>query len=221
MSRHELHPRTAVINKTQKNHSRKARHDALSWLCTKFPQVFDNSIRIQPLKLGIMDDILKYADEASAVGISKSKLREAVVVFTRRLDYLACLKAREMRVDLEGNPATLVTEEEAERAALKIKKRIEKTMRNNRKVQLTKTMPSYNGVRQETAKTQPAMDFSPHYPERPPAFSINHAVTPAPRAASVVVKHRTTKQYDPQAVARLKEKLGLSRRNEESKETTS
>lgn len=126
MRKQELHPRTAVINKTQKNQSKKARADALLWLAANFPAAFDNSLRIRPLKGGIMNDILLHADKAAEVGISKSKLREAVVLFTRRLDYLACLKAREMRVDLQGNDVAEVSAEEADHAAAKIKKRVEK-----------------------------------------------------------------------------------------------
>ena len=126
MRRPELHPRTAIINRTQKNASRRTKSLALSWLAEKFPQAFDTTQRIRPLKKGIMNDILAYAEEAAVAGLSKSKLREAVVVFTRRLDYLACLKAKEVRVDLLGNTVEHVTLEEAERAAGKIKKRIEK-----------------------------------------------------------------------------------------------
>ncbi|OEH47560.1 RNA chaperone ProQ [Legionella parisiensis] len=142
MRRQELHPRTAVINKAQKNKSKKARTDALLWLAANFPAAFDNSLRIRPLKVGIMDDILLFADKAEEVGISKSKLREAVVLFTRRLDYLACLKLREMRVDLHGNEFGAVSEEEAEHAAAKIKKRVEKSVRNARKVQTEKSTSS-------------------------------------------------------------------------------
>ncbi|MDI1352614.1 MAG: ProQ/FinO family protein, partial [bacterium] len=124
MRKQELHPRTAVLNKNQKNLSKKARTDALAWLAATFPLAFDNTLRINPLKAGIMDDILEHAEHAAENGISKSKLREAVVLFTRRLDYLACLKAREMRIDLQGNSMVAVTDEEAEHASLKIKKRI-------------------------------------------------------------------------------------------------
>ncbi len=126
MRKQELHPRTAVINKSQKNKSKNARSEALAWLAATFPPAFDNTLYISPLKIGIMADILKHADKAAEAGISNSKLREAVVLFTRRLDYLICLKSREMRIDLEGNPVSQVTEEEAECAAQKIKKRVEK-----------------------------------------------------------------------------------------------
>lgn len=228
MRKQELHPRTAVLNKHQKNQSKKTRIDALAWLTAQFPKAFDNSIRINPLKLNIMQDILMYADEAAQAGISKSKLREAVVLFTRRLDYLACLKAREMRIDLNGDLTTEVTEAEAEHAAVKIKKRVEKGVRNARKMLAEKTFhptskPSLpNGVamaKLATSSKSATEDCFPIYPPRAPAFGSQNSAQPAKTVASVVVKHKTTRQYDPDAVARLKEKLGLKRRTETHKET--
>ncbi len=206
MRKQELHPRTAVINQKQKNLSKKARLDALNWLAKTYPNVFDNTLRIQPLSLGIMTDILTHAQ---ASGFSKSKLREAVVLFTRRIDYLTCLKAREMRVDLNGNPVSQVTEEEAAQAAAKIKKRVEKSAKNARKNLLTQTpvKPVHSKVTH-----MPTQEFTPFYPERAPAYSIQNATPSVTRAASVTVTHKQTRQYDPDAVARLKEKLGLSRK---------
>ena len=131
--RHELHPHTTTINKAQKIQSKKAKNEALVWLTTTFPQAFDTTLRIRPLKTGIIEDILNYTDKAGPLGISRSKIREAVVLFTRRLDYLICLKTRERRIDLEGNPVEPVTEDEAERASVKIRKRIEKSARNMNK----------------------------------------------------------------------------------------
>ena len=220
MRRQELHPRTAVINKVQKNKSKQARNEALLWLAATFPQIFDNTLRIRPLKVGIMDDILAHADKAMEAGISKSKLREAVVLFTRRIDYLTCLKTREMRVDLEGSSVTIVTEEEAEKATAKIKKRVEKSARNARK-NLAGKIPSHYSVRPSSQPNfQASQELTPHhYPERAPAFSAQSATSQASRATAVVVKHKTSRQFDPDAVARLKEKLGLSRKIELQKET--
>lgn len=227
MRKQELHPRTAVLNKSQKNQSKKAKIEALTWLAKNFPNAFDNTVRISPLKLGIMDDILQYADKAAEEGISKSKLREAVVIFTRRLDYLACLKSREMRIDLHGNTLTEVTEEEAEHAAAKIKKRVEKSARNARKIMSEKSPAQSGTVSQQLNNYQSKSggqsslsdDYLPIYPARAPAYSSQSTAAQPARAASVVVKHKTTKQYDPDAVARLKEKLGLSRSLDEKKET--
>lgn len=214
MRRQELHPRTAVLNKSQKNQSKKSRNEALNWLAANFPLVFDTSLYIRPLKIKIMDDILAQAEGAQESGISKSKLRQAVVLFTRRIDYLACLKAREMRVDLQGNPVAPVTDEEAERASVKIKKRIEKSARNARKNIASKIPSHFTSTK--TPSPQPPQDFVPRYPERPPAFSAAQS-TPV-RTAAVVVKRKPSRQYDPDTVARLKEKLGLSRKAEISKE---
>lgn len=211
MRRQELHPRTAILNKAQKNQSKKARNDALLWLAATFPEVFDNSLHIRPLKIGIMDDVLVYADKAAESGISKSKLREAVVLFTRRIDYLTCLKAREMRVDLTGAPTALVTDDEAEKAASKIKKRIEKSARNARKTLPAKTSNHYN-TKSSSHSVNQMQEFVPSYPERTPAFSAQNALAQPQRSAAVVVKHKTSRQFDPDAVARLKEKLGLSRK---------
>lgn len=218
MRRQELHPRTAVINKVQKNKSKKARNDALVWLATTFPHLFDNTVRIRPLKIGIMQDILVYADQALAAGISKSKLREAVVLFTRRIDYLTCLKAREMRIDLQGNPVAIVTEEEAERAATKIKKRVEKSARNARK-NLNSKMPNQHNAKSLSAPFQTAPEGNFSYPERAPAYGVQNAPVQTPRSP-VVVKHKNARQFDPNAVARLKEKLGISRKTEVEKENS-
>lgn len=216
MRRQELHPRTAVLNKNQKNQSRKARSDALQWLAVTFPSVFDNRTRIQPLKAGIMDDILQHADAAERAGISRSKLREAVVLFTRRIDYLACLKSREMRVDLQGNPVEEVSETEAENAAIKIRKRVEKSARNARKA-LAGKVPEHYGVRPKPAPSVDAAETSLHHMEREPVFSARNPFAPQPKSvSSIVVKHKTSRAYDPDAVARLKEKLGLSRKTEMS-----
>lgn len=165
-----------------------------------------------------MDDILQHADEAMEAGISKSKLREAVVLFTRRLDYLACLKLREQRVDLQGNPVCEVTQEEAEYAASKIKKRVDNSARNARKlIAALSAMPTAplgqsSSAMNARSTNKPTFsesneDYLPTYPARAPVFN-----SPQPaRAAAVVVKHKTTRSFDPNAVARLKEKLGLSR----------
>lgn len=225
MPQKKLHPRTEILNQKDKNSSKLARLQAIRWLSKKFPQAFDNSQRIRPLKVGIMNDILQYVDEAADNGISKSKLREAVVVYTRRVDYLICLKAREMRIDLEGNPTTQVTEEEAENAASKVRKRVEKSARTARKL-LAGRIPSYYQRSDKKALEAAATSSSDHssahdenkgfpYPERPPAYSSQHTTPATKPAASVMVKHKTVRQYDPDAVARLKAKLGLSKKNKE------
>lgn len=202
----ELHPRTVIINKKQKIQAKKTRNEALIWLAKTFPCAFDNTTSIQPLKLGIMADILAYEEQAKAAGISKSKLREAVVIFARRLDYLTCLKAREMRIDLAGNPVGPVTEEEANRAAEKIKKRIEKSAQNSRNLLNNKT---------KIERSLNSNDYKNYIKDEE---VDEDRTTPTTRTASVMIKRKVSRVYDPEAVARLKEKLGLSRKEVE-KET--
>ena len=212
MRRQELHPRTAIINKKQKNQSKLARFEALNWLAAKFPQAFDNTARIQPLKSGIMAEILAYADEAAEAGISKSKLREAVIVFTRRVDYLTALKAREKRIDLFGAVVGSVTEDEAERAAVKIKRRVENSAKNARKTLSTK---AFHYPSQKSSAYGQTDSESPHYySESSSSYNKVGSSASAPKASSIVVKHKTTRQYDPDAVARLKERLGLASKKE-------
>lgn len=223
MRRQELHPRTAVINKTQKNQSKRARQRALIWLKNTFPQAFDNTESIHPFKIGIMEDILKHADEAEALGISRSKLREALVVYTRRIDYLTCLKAREMRIDLHGNPVDQVSEDEANKASLKIKKRVEKCAYNARKLLESKEGSTGQGSRALKPTTPSPSNYpfetNPYVAERPPLFSMTNTNTPS-KTPTVQITRKSTKPYDPEAVARLKEKLGLTSKADAEKETS-
>ncbi|WP_133130683.1 ProQ/FinO family protein [Legionella yabuuchiae] len=214
MRKQELHPRTAIINQKQKNSSKQARLQALRWLAGRFPKAFDNNVQIRPLKKGILNDLMEYADEAKHAGISKSKLREALVVFARRIDYLTAVKAREMRVNLQGEPVEEVTVDEAEKAAAKIKRRVEKSAKNARKTILMKSAPSINAKSSFSSNYSGDQNSQPYYADREPAYGSSLTHTTAPKPAAVVVKHKSTRQYDPEAVARLKEKLGLSRKKE-------
>lgn len=233
MRKHELHPRTAVLNRLQKNKSKRARLSALHWLAEQFPEAFNNKLRIRPLKKGIMNDLLQYTEQAAEAGISKSKLREAVVLFTRRIDYLACLKAQETRIDLQGQPVDQVSTEEAERAAAKIKKRVEKSAKNARKANASKSPPpsasshyhpmttgsstSAFSSTNSSASSPSAEHGFPVYPPR--SYPSNNAVQNN-KSAPVVIKRKTSKSYDPDTVARLKEKLGLANRLGKKEETT-
>lgn len=210
MRRQELHPLTVIVNKIQKHTAKSARNQALMWLAEQFPLAFDNSQRIRPLKLGIMQDILQLADMAAAAGISKSKLREAVVIFTRRIDYLTCIKAKEMRINLYGEDVSRVTEEEAENAVIKIKKRIEKNIKNSRKLNFdTPSSPAAKPQYSSIATEDVVLAGDRGHP------AIRHSMKQAP----VTVKHRS-RPFDPEAVARLKEKLGLSRQEIPTKEVS-
>lgn len=220
MRRQELHPHTAIINRTQKIQSKKARQDALQWLAATFPKAFDNAIKIHPLKIGIMEDIFLHTEKAIEAGFSKSKLREAVVVFTRRIDYLTCLKAQEYRIDLEGNIVSQVTEEEADKAALKIRKKIEKSLRNSRKSQQRSrnisASPSFS-LAQGTSFNS-TQSLNPHMIERKPLYAMQDM--PLLSKNQPTIKHKSARQFDPDAVARIKQRLGLSLKDKETDPVT-
>ena len=224
--KHPLHPRTAIINKTQKAQSKKIRNQALEWLAKKFPEAFDNNQRIRPLKTGIMNDILEFNSEACTQGISRSKLREAVVVFTRRLDYLTCLKAQEMRIDLNGNAVSSVSQEEAEKAANQIKRHIEKKSRNARVETIAQKRPNpwfstnatHTNSYGSSDSTAPINQAHDDQPENAVAYT-NLSLKNTTARSETLIKHKITRTYDPNAVARLKEKLGLAQRKPEHKES--
>jgi len=204
MSKHKIHPLTDKINQKQKMLSKQSRSIAQRWLAETFPRAFDDTSSIHPLKQGIMNDILSHSEAAKKAGISKTKLREAVIVFTRRIDYLICLKVREMRIDLDGNPTVQVTEEEALQATTKIRKQIEKRTKLARQTMDPAVIET---------KSKPALQpnqGSATYPNDAyyePRYATAETVA---RKPPLIVTKKTSKSYDPNAVARLKEKLGLS-----------
>ena len=210
MKKQALHPRTESINIKQKKRAKLARMDALRWLAQTFPAAFDTSQQIQPLKIGILNDVLAHAAEAAGCGVSKSKLREALAMFTRRIDYLACLKTRGTRIDLHGKPIAIVSDEEADLAAIKIKKCIEKSAKYNKTLSAKKTtthatskshavLGAHNPL--ESNQTLPAH----HYPSYNSELMERHATQKTAHKPSIIIK--PSRKYD--AVARLKEKLGL------------
>lgn len=187
MKKQLLHPQSIVLHVSQKNRSKARRFEALAWLAKRFPEAFNNQEIIRPLKRGIMADILAYAAEAEMAGISKSKLRQAVVLFTRRVDYLTCLKAREMRVDLFGNAIEPVTEEESISAALKLKKKLSRGVKSSAHHGRAHASSNNAGVGSSTQDRK--------------------EVRAKP---TIKIQHKNHRILDSSAVARIKEKLGLT-----------
>lgn len=129
----DLHPSTVIINNAQREKSREAVRHVLAWLSKTFPKAFNIDGAIRPLKIGILQDILAYAEQHGGLPCSKSKLRKALVVFTRRMEYLTCVKMRDIRINLNGEEVEPVSEDGAKLAVQRIKKTIEKNLRSRRK----------------------------------------------------------------------------------------
>lgn len=207
------HPRTTQIKRQQKEEANKARIDTLKWLASTFPEAFNTERRVRPLKIGIMQDILDYIEKHRPENISKTKIRQVVVMFTRRMEYLVCLKCRNHRVDLDGQFAGQVTEEEAEKAAAKIKQRMEQS--------LTTTAHTAKKTSKKTTYHREAQAENSHFnpTDAYQARNQSHSqylaepeTTPAnPTATQVTIKRKISRRIDPDAVARLKAKLGISK----------
>jgi sRNA-binding protein len=87
-------------------------HAAVDALVATFPAAFDRFDR-RPLKLGIAADLL-------ARGIAADIIRAALGSYCRSPAYLRRMQAGAARIDLDGNPAGVVTAEDAEHAARKL-----------------------------------------------------------------------------------------------------
>lgn len=123
-----FHPLNLHLENKQHHKRIAARQLALRWLAETFPAAFDTREKIAPLKIGILQDIILEHARLGAHTVSISKLREALRVFTRRLDYLTTLKAQEMRIDLYGNPVARVSDSEARQAQYRIRKIIHRNI---------------------------------------------------------------------------------------------
>lgn len=111
--------------------------------------------------------------------------------FTRRLDYLACLKSPGFRINLEGEAVEPISEEDRQKAALKIKKRIEKSIKKQKEVNM-EPIESINDSRNFRVEREPMVS----------------------KKIEVIFKNKISKSVDPDAVERLKSKLGLSKKQE-------
>lgn len=88
--------------------------EALELLYVNFPQAFIKEGDCKPLKIGILEDLKTRI--AGIEGLSISKVRAAVRVYTTRLRYFYSVREGAKRVDLDGNEVDSVTAEHAEYA---------------------------------------------------------------------------------------------------------
>lgn len=198
----ELHPTTLMVNNVQREKSREAVRHVLTWLSTTFPKAFNVEGAIRPLKVGILQDILAYAEQNGGLPFSKAKLRKALVVFTRRMEYLTCVKMRDTRIGLDGEEVEAVSEEGAKLAVQRIKKTIEKTIRSHRKPAPSRTSERpHRGPAGAGTGTGPKRRFSsPHHgnynpyheqaPRDPQQPGYRHDSDEQPSAATIKVKRR-------------------------------
>jgi ProP effector len=118
---------------TETTEKLKNSKEIVAYLVEKFPACFIADGEAKPLKIGIFQDLAaRLADDAR---LSKTMLRSALRQYTSSWRYLHGLKAGQARVDLDGNPCDVLTEEHIEHAkqALKESKdRVFASRRNNK-----------------------------------------------------------------------------------------
>lgn len=88
--------------------------EALELLYVHFPKAFIKDGDCKPLKIGILEDLKPLI--ANIEGLSISKVRAAVRIYTTRLRYFYSVREGAMRVDLNGQEIDAVTAEHAEYA---------------------------------------------------------------------------------------------------------
>ncbi len=90
--------------------------DILDQWCKRYPKAFSNPC-MQPLKIGIHEDL------AASEKLPDHWIRRALAGYVRSPRYLRLLKAGAVRLDLSGNNAGFITEEEAQHAAEQLEDR--------------------------------------------------------------------------------------------------
>ncbi len=104
--------------------------EIVAYLVEKFPACFIAEGEAKPLKIGIFQDLAeRLADDAR---VSKTMLRSALRQYTSSWRYLHGLKAGQARVDLDGNPGEVLTEEHIEHAKQALKESKERVFASRR-----------------------------------------------------------------------------------------
>lgn len=88
--------------------------EIIAFIAQSFPKCFTVEGEAKPLKIGIFQDLAEQLSEESRV--SKTQIRAALRQYTSSWRYLHSIKAGLHRVDLEGNPCELITDEHVEYA---------------------------------------------------------------------------------------------------------
>ena len=104
--------KNAVAKESQDGSHFEHVKETLDLLYKYFPKAFIKEGNCRPLKIGIFDDLK--AAVPSYEGLSISKVRAALRLYTTRLRYLYCLKEGAARIDLEGNEVEVVSAEHAQ-----------------------------------------------------------------------------------------------------------
>ncbi|KDN11249.1 RNA chaperone ProQ [Gilliamella sp. Imp1-1] len=98
--------------------------EIIAYLAQQFPNCFTLGGEAKPLKIGIFQDIISrlYGNDE----LSKTKLRAALRSYTMSWRYLYSIKEGANRVDLDGNPTEVISQEQIDHAQQQLKESKEK-----------------------------------------------------------------------------------------------
>ena len=107
---------TITVNKYKKM-ERKDKLMIIDWLIEHFSSAFFKQTRsIQPLRIGIFEEINDFYNRVEDPWFSKKALREALSYYCTSPAYLSCQRVGAARIDLFGHEVELVTPEQAQYA---------------------------------------------------------------------------------------------------------
>jgi ProP effector len=117
--------------------------EIIAHLVEKFPACFTIEGAVKPLKVGIFQELaLALAEDEK---VSKTQLRQALRHYTSSWRYLKSIKLGSHRINLAGEDAELIDEEQANFAAKTLKESQDKF--GNKKTQDKKENKAYKGTK--------------------------------------------------------------------------
>ncbi|GLX76772.1 RNA chaperone ProQ [Thalassotalea insulae] len=126
--------------------------EIIAHLAEKFPACFSIKGPAKPLKIGIFQELAeKLADDEL---VSKTRLRQALRHYTSSWRYLKAIKVGAHRVDVDGNQAAEIDQEQADYADKTLKESQEKFGNKNTKDNAGKS--SYKGNKPANKGSLPA-----------------------------------------------------------------
>ncbi len=126
--------------------------EIIAHLAEKFPACFSIKGPVKPLKIGIFQELAeKLADDEL---VSKTRLRQALRHYTSSWRYLKSIKVGAFRVDIDGNQAAEIDQEQADYAEKTLRESQEKFGNKNSKDSAGKK--TYKGNKPENKGLQSA-----------------------------------------------------------------
>lgn len=125
--------------------------EIIAYLAEQFPACFSIQGPAKALKIGIFQELAdRLADDEK---VSKTRLRQALRHYTSSWRYLKAIKVGEFRVDIDGNQAAEIDQEQADYAAKTLSESQEKFGNKNPKD--TKDKKTYKSKKPENKASQP------------------------------------------------------------------